>query len=85
MKKNILIATFALFMTTSCSKTWSGITQDTRDMFENTKEVIHEVTAPDPVIQDVPTREDKVVPKAAAVDCDSVNVIKKPVAVEPTV
>jgi len=54
MKKNILFLTLALFITTGCSKTWSGIQQDSHDAFANTKEVIHDATAPDPVMQDVP-------------------------------
>lgn len=83
MKKNILFVAFTLFMITSCSKTWSGITQDTRDVFESTKEVIHEATSPDPIIQDVPA--DKVAPATTPVECEKVNVPKKPVAVEPTV
>ena len=83
MKKNILYVTLTLLILTSCSKTWSGIEQDTSAMVENTKEVIHEATAPDPIIQDATPA--KALPAVKAVDCNTVNVIKKPVAVEPTI
>jgi uncharacterized protein YcfL len=46
MKKTLLFLTFAALMTSGCSKTWSGIKQDTHELFVDTKEVIHEATAP---------------------------------------
>lgn len=54
MKKNILFLTLTLLATTGCTKTWSGIKQDTYNAVSNTKEVIHDATAPDPIIEDVP-------------------------------
>jgi len=50
MKKTLLFLAVAIFMTSGCSKTWSGIKQDSYDAMINTKEVIHEVTAPDEYI-----------------------------------
>jgi len=46
MKKTLLFLTFSVLMTSGCSKTWSGIKQDTTELFVDTKEVIHEATAP---------------------------------------
>ena len=46
MKKTLLFLTFVALMTSGCSKTWSGIKQDTHELFIDTKEVIHEATAP---------------------------------------
>jgi len=47
MKKTLLFLTLTTLMTTGCSKTWSGIKQDTHEVVENTREAIHEATAPD--------------------------------------
>jgi predicted small secreted protein len=47
--KKILLISLALayvFMTTGCSRTWSGIKQDTSELVLGTQEVIHEATAP---------------------------------------
>ena len=46
MKKTLLFLTVATLMTSGCSKTWSGIKQDSNELFVDTKEVIHEATAP---------------------------------------
>ena len=46
MKKTLLFLTVAALMTSGCSKTWSGIKQDSTELFVDTKEVIHEATAP---------------------------------------
>ena len=85
MKKNILFLTLALLVVTSCSKTWSGIQQDTREVVENTKEVIHEATAPDPIIEDVP--DVKPLPKVTPVETVKQEAIltKPVVAVEPVI
>jgi len=48
MKNIILILALAL-LSSGCSKTWTGIKQDTHEMLSNTKEVVHEATAPDTV------------------------------------
>jgi len=57
MKKTLLLLTLAALMTAGCSKTWSGVKQDTHEAYENTKETIHEVTAPDEkVISDPASR-----------------------------
>ena len=47
MKKTLLFVTVAALMTSGCSKTWSGIKQDSHEIMVNTKEVIHNATAPD--------------------------------------
>jgi len=47
MKKTLLFLTLTALMTAGCSKTWSGIKQDTHEVFENTREAIHEATAPE--------------------------------------
>jgi predicted small secreted protein len=47
--KKILLISLALgyvFMTAGCSRTWSGIKQDTSEFILGTQEVIHEATAP---------------------------------------
>ena len=46
MKKTLLFLTVAALMTSGCSKTWSGIKQDSNELFTDTKEAIHEATAP---------------------------------------
>lgn len=62
MKKTILFLTLVLLTTNGCTKTWSGIKQDTRNAVENTKGVIHEATAPDSIIPDVPQADPKIKP-----------------------
>ena len=47
MKKTLLFLAIAALMTAGCSRTWSGIKQDTNEVILDTKEVIHEATAPD--------------------------------------
>jgi len=47
MKKTLLFLTITALMTAGCSKTWSGIKQDTHEVVVDTKEVIHEATAPE--------------------------------------
>jgi uncharacterized protein YcfL len=47
MKKTLLFVTLATLMLSACSKTWSGIKQDSYAIVVNTKEVIHNATAPD--------------------------------------
>jgi len=47
MKKTLLFLTLTALVTVGCSKTWSGIKQDTHEVFENTRETIHEATAPE--------------------------------------
>jgi len=47
MKKRLLFLTLVTLITTGCSKTWSGIKQDAHAVVENTREAIHEATAPD--------------------------------------
>jgi PBP1b-binding outer membrane lipoprotein LpoB len=47
MKKTLLFVTVAALMTSGCSKTWSGIKQDTHEIMVDTKEVIHSATAPE--------------------------------------
>jgi len=90
MKKNILFLTLTLLITTGCSKTWSGVQQDTRDVLDNTKEVIHEATAPEQMVEDVP--QVKPLPNLDSIDTiknEAVKVpsvqVKKPVAVEPVI
>ncbi|HIQ26923.1 MAG TPA: entericidin EcnAB [Sulfurovum sp.] len=45
MKKVLLFLAITLLMTTGCSRTWSGVKQDTNEVYQDTKEVIHEATA----------------------------------------
>ncbi len=45
MKKTLLFLAIVALMTTGCSRTWSGIKQDTSEVILDTKEVIHEATA----------------------------------------
>ena len=47
MKKTLLFVTVAALMTTGCSKTWSGIKQDSHEILVDTKEVIHNATEPE--------------------------------------
>ena len=49
MVKVLLFAIFAIMIVSGCSKTWSGIKQDTSEIFNDSKEAIHEATAPDTV------------------------------------
>ena len=44
--KNILLFGILVLGVSACSKTWSGIKQDSRELFVDTKEVIHNATAP---------------------------------------
>ncbi|HFQ61075.1 MAG TPA: entericidin EcnAB [Epsilonproteobacteria bacterium] len=45
MKKTLLFLAITALMTAGCSRTWSGVKQDTSEVFQDTKEVIHEATA----------------------------------------
>ena len=47
MKKTLLLLSLVAFATTGCTKTWSGIKQDSKELFSDTVEVIHEATAPE--------------------------------------
>ena len=47
MKKTLLLVTVAALMTSGCSKTWSGFKQDSREFATDTKQVIHNATAPE--------------------------------------
>jgi len=49
MIKVLLFTIFATLMIAGCSKTWSGMKQDTAEIFNNSREAIHEATAPDTV------------------------------------
>ena len=46
MKKTLLFLTLTLLMTSGCSKTWSGIKQDSTEVYQDTKGAIHTATAP---------------------------------------
>ena len=46
MKKALLFLGIVALMTAGCSRTWSGIKQDTGEVIDDTREVIHEATAP---------------------------------------
>ena len=46
MKKITLLLTLAILSMTGCSKTWSGIKQDTHEIIVNTRDAIHEATSP---------------------------------------
>lgn len=45
MKKTLLFLAITVLMSAGCSRTWSGIQQDTSEAYQDTKEVIHEATA----------------------------------------
>jgi len=45
MKKTLLFLAMVALMTAGCSRTWSGVKQDTSEVYQDTKEVIHEATA----------------------------------------
>ena len=45
MKKTLLLLATAILIFTGCSKTWSGVKQDTNKAYKNSKEAIHEATA----------------------------------------
>ncbi len=45
MKKTVFLLSITVMLTSGCSKTWSGIKQDTNEAYKGTKEVIHEATA----------------------------------------
>lgn len=52
MNKTLLfLAAVSLLATTGCSKTWSGVKQDSSALWNDTKEVVHEATAPEVVPQ----------------------------------
>jgi len=46
MKKTLLFLAVVTFVTSGCTRTWSGIKQDTHEVFSDTKEIIHGATAP---------------------------------------
>ena len=62
MKKALLFLTLTVLMTTGCSKTWSGIKQDTHEVIDGTREVIHEATAPEPTAMPSVTQTQNVKP-----------------------
>jgi len=47
MKKLSIVVLLCGFMmmTAGCSRTWSGVKQDSSEIYQDTKEVIHEATA----------------------------------------
>ena len=45
MKKILILLAVTTLMMTGCSKTWSGVKQDSNEVYQDTKEVIHEATA----------------------------------------
>jgi len=45
MKKTLLLLAVMMLILTGCSKTWSGVKHDTNEVYQDTKEVIHEATA----------------------------------------
>lgn len=47
MKKTVVIAILSSLFMGGCSKTWDGMKQDSYNMYEGTKEAIHEATASD--------------------------------------
>ncbi|CAA6821710.1 MAG: Unknown protein [uncultured Sulfurovum sp.] len=52
MNKTLLfLAAVTLVATTGCSKTWSGVKQDSSSLWKDTKEVVHDATAPQVVPQ----------------------------------
>jgi len=61
MKKTFLFLTVLVLMTSGCSKTWSGIKQDSHELLIDTKEVIHEATAPSDFVRRIPTLQNHVV------------------------
>jgi len=75
MKKTLLLLTLTALMTTGCSKTWSGIKQDTHEVYENTKETIHEVTAPDEKIITDPAPSNTQYSTAVSTSSEPVEVI----------
>jgi len=46
MKKILFFLAAVTFVTSGCTRTWSGIKQDTHEVFSDTKEIIHGATAP---------------------------------------
>ena len=45
MKKILLLLAIMALIVSGCSKTWSGLKQDTQEVYHDTKEVIHEATS----------------------------------------
>ncbi len=45
MKKALTLVVFMAFIFSGCSKTWSGIKQDSHEVFQDTKRTIHKATA----------------------------------------
>ena len=74
MKKTLLFLTVTALVSSGCSKTWSGVKQDSSELFIDTKEVIHEATAPS--AKDSSTRI--VVPNSVATVEQSAPVIQAP-------
>jgi len=46
MKRTTLLLALTILSMTGCSKTWSGIKQDTNELINSTRNAIHEATAP---------------------------------------
>jgi len=46
MKTTTLLLALTILSMTGCSKTWSGIKQDTNEVVDSTRNAIHEATAP---------------------------------------
>lgn len=42
-----LLLALTIFSMTGCSKTWSGMKQDTNEVIDSTRDAIHEATAPE--------------------------------------
>ena len=45
MKKLLMLLGLATLIFSGCSKTWSGIKQDSSEVYQDTKGAIHEATA----------------------------------------
>ena len=54
MKKIALFSVMFVLLTTGCSKTWSGLKQDSSELLLGTKEVIHEATSPTTIQDNTP-------------------------------
>jgi len=76
MKTTTLLLAFIILSMTGCSKTWSGMKQDTNEALDSTRDAIHEATAPGHVSTETIAPLPTVIAPAAVVATEQATTLK---------